>query len=117
VFQREEEALAAVQEAVAAYRRLAEVTPDAFLPNLAHSLNNLSNRLSEVGRREEALAAVQEAVAAYRRLAEVTPDAFLPNLAMSLRVLAQILTDLDREEEAAQVLAEHEGLFDQKTEE
>lgn len=35
------------------YRRLAEQRPDAYLPNLASSLNNLSNRLGELGRREE----------------------------------------------------------------
>ena len=32
-----------------------------FTPDLAVSLNNLANRLSELGRREEALAAAQEA--------------------------------------------------------
>ena len=37
-------------------------TPDAFLPNLAMSLNNQSNRLAELGRREEALAAIELAV-------------------------------------------------------
>ena len=31
-------------------------TPDAFEPDLAMSLNNLANRLAEVGRRDEALA-------------------------------------------------------------
>jgi hypothetical protein len=34
------------------YRRLAAHPPDAFLPDLARSLNNLGNRLSEMGRRE-----------------------------------------------------------------
>jgi hypothetical protein len=35
--------------------------PDVFRPGLAGSLNNLSLRLAELGRREEALAAMQEA--------------------------------------------------------
>ena len=39
------------------YRRLAEARPDAFLPNLAGSLNNLGGDLSRIGRREEAFAA------------------------------------------------------------
>ena len=52
---RREEALAAIEEAVAAYRELARGRPDAFLPDLAMSLNNQSNRLSGLGRREEAL--------------------------------------------------------------
>ena len=43
-------------------RDLARARPEAFTPNLAGSLNNLANRLSDLGRREEALAAAQEAV-------------------------------------------------------
>jgi hypothetical protein len=39
------------------YRGLAAARPDAFLPDLATSLNNQSNRLSELGRREDALLA------------------------------------------------------------
>ncbi|MFI1911248.1 hypothetical protein ACH444_36025, partial [Streptomyces microflavus] len=48
------------------YRTLAEANPDAYLPDLAASLNNLSNRLGGVGRSDEGLAAVQEAVAIRR---------------------------------------------------
>jgi hypothetical protein len=36
--------------------------PDAFLPDLATSLNNQSRRLSELGRREDALAAIKQAL-------------------------------------------------------
>ena len=39
---RREEALAAIEEAAAIYRRLAEARPDAFLPDLAAALNNQS---------------------------------------------------------------------------
>jgi len=42
-----EDALAASQEAVDIRRQLAAARPDAFLPDLAMSLNNLGNRLSE----------------------------------------------------------------------
>ena len=82
-----EEALAATQEAVDISRRLAQTRPDAFLPDLARSLNNLGNSLSGLGRREEALAATQEAVDIRRRLAQTRPDAFLPDLAISLNNL------------------------------
>ena len=78
---RREEALAAIQEAVAIYRELAAARPDAFRPDLASSLNNLSLRLADLGRREEALAAIQEAVAIYRELAAARPDVFRPDLA------------------------------------
>ena len=41
---RREDALAAAQEAVEIHRRLAAERPDAFLPDLATSLNNLGKR-------------------------------------------------------------------------
>ena len=70
---RREEALAAIEEAVAIRRQLAEARPDAFLPDLATSLNNQSACLAELGRREEALAAIEEAVTIYRQLAAGPP--------------------------------------------
>ena len=48
------------EEAVQIYRGLAAANPDAFLPNLASSLNNQSGWLSELGRREDALATIEE---------------------------------------------------------
>jgi hypothetical protein len=48
-------ALTTVVEAVAAYRNLARVDPDTFLPDLATSLNNQAGHLSELGHREDAL--------------------------------------------------------------
>jgi tetratricopeptide (TPR) repeat protein len=81
---RRAEALQATQEAVDLYRRLAAQHPDAFLPYLAASLNNLGAVLSEMGRRAEALQATQEAVETTAGLAAQHPDAFLPDLARSL---------------------------------
>ena len=43
---RREDALAASQEAVTIRRELAAARPDAFRPDLALSLTNLSNRLA-----------------------------------------------------------------------
>lgn len=59
---RREPALDATQEAVDIRRRLAAERPDAFLHDLANSLNNLGRRLSEMERDDEALAAAHEAV-------------------------------------------------------
>ena len=61
--------------------------PDAA-SRLAGSLNNLSVRLADLGRREEALAAIEEAAAIYRELAAARPDAFRPDLARSLNNLS-----------------------------
>ncbi|MFD1502326.1 hypothetical protein [Streptosporangium lutulentum] len=55
---------------------------------LATSLNNLSNRLGELGRREEGLAASTEATETYRRLAETRPEVHQRDLERSLEVLA-----------------------------
>jgi hypothetical protein len=103
---RRAEALQATQEAVDLYRRLAAQHPDAFLPDLAGSLTNLGNALSEMGRRAEALQATQEAVDLYRRLAAQHPDAFLPDLAMSLNNLGNRLSEMGRRAEALQATQE-----------
>ena len=103
---RREEALAAIEEAVQAYRGLAGACPDAFLPALARSLHNQSNRLGDLGRREEALAAIEEAVRIRRRLAGARPDAFLPDLARSLNNQSLMLGELGRWEEALAAIEE-----------
>src|SRR5204862_156701 len=97
---RREEALAAAEEAVKAYRALAQVGPGAFVPGLAMSLNNLGIRLGALGRREEALAAAEEGVNVYRALAQARREAFEPDLAASLNNLGNRLSELGRREEA-----------------
>ncbi len=80
-------------------RSLAAADPDVHGPNLAMALNNLSVRLSELGRREEALAASEESVDAYRPLA-AADSAHAPNLAMALNNLSNRLSELGRRVEA-----------------
>jgi tetratricopeptide (TPR) repeat protein len=75
-------------------------------PELANSLNNLSNRLSDLGWREEALDAIQDAVDIYRGLAESLPEAFRPNLATSLGARGNALKGLGRMDEARASYAE-----------
>ena len=109
-------ALAAIEDAVGHYRELAKVEPDAYLPDLARSLNNLSNQLSDLGRRRAALAAIEEAVAIRRRLAQVAPDAFLPDLALALNNLSNQLSDVGQKEAALAAIEEaverYRGLAD-----
>jgi Trypsin-like peptidase domain/Tetratricopeptide repeat len=95
-----EDALAAAEEAVTLYRRLAEAKPNAFRPGLAIALNNLSVRLPKLDRWDEALTAVEEAVEIRRRLAREDPDAFLSDLASSLINLSSVLAHLRRRAEA-----------------
>ena len=107
-----ESALRATEEAVQIYRKLVAASrPDAFLPHLARSLNNLGASLSELGRREDALEAAQEAVALYRNLAASRPDAFLPELAMSLHNLGASLSELGRREDALEAAREAVALY------
>ncbi|MFC9329606.1 tetratricopeptide repeat protein [Kitasatospora sp. NPDC057015] len=85
---------------VVLYRHQTQAGPDAYRPHLATSLNNLANRLGNLGRLEEALDAAQEAVNAYRELDQTRPDTYRPHLATSLGNLANQLGNLGRFEEA-----------------
>ncbi|MGI4954572.1 MAG: tetratricopeptide repeat protein [Janthinobacterium lividum] len=60
----------------------------------ATALNNLANRLDDLGRWDEALEAAQEAVKLRRALVAVRPDVFAPSLVSSLNVLATSLGSL-----------------------
>jgi tetratricopeptide (TPR) repeat protein len=100
-----QQALTSTEEAVAIWRRLAEVNSATYLPDLAASLGNLGTFLSEVGRRDEALAPAEEAVDLYRRLAEANP-AYLPDLATSLVNLGTFLSAVGRREEALAAIEE-----------
>ncbi|WP_406368172.1 tetratricopeptide repeat protein [Streptomyces sp. NBC_01546] len=93
------------------YRALTEANPDAYLPNLARSLNRLSVRLGAVGQREEALTAVAEAVRIRRALAEADSDAFLPYLAGSVNDLSIALHEAGRGEEALAAIEEAVSQF------
>jgi len=103
---RVEDALDVTKEAVEVYRKLAREHPEAYLPYLAGSSNNLGNRLSELGRREEALEATKEAVEVYRKLVRKHPEAYLPYLATSLNNLGVMLSESGRREEALEAMKE-----------
>jgi tetratricopeptide (TPR) repeat protein len=111
-----DQALPPAQEAVTICRRLAGQNPDAYLPDLAMSLNNLGGFLSEVGRRDEALTAAEEAVTICRRLAGQNPDAHLPHLAMSLNNLGASLSEMECREEALTTAEEASAIYRKLTE-
>ena len=78
----------------------------AFNPDLAKSLNNLSNCLSDLGHREHALMEIQEAVKLYQKLVADRPAAFNPDLTMSLNNLSRCLSDLGHREDALTAIPE-----------
>ena len=67
---------------------------------LALSLNNLSNRLSNVGRKEEALDVIDESIGLYRTLDAAMPGQFGVHLAMSVNNRVVHLSHLKQHEEA-----------------
>jgi len=73
---RREEALAASQEAVDNYRRLAQTRPDAFLPDLAMSLGAFSRALAAAERHGDAAAATHEGLMAIAPFVERHAHAF-----------------------------------------
>ncbi len=78
----------------------AKANPDAFLPDVAMTLNNLANLHSDLNRFEMAEKEYKEALEIRRKLAEANPDAFLPDVAMTLNNLAILHSDLNRFEVA-----------------
>jgi tetratricopeptide (TPR) repeat protein len=112
---RRDDALAAAEHAAGIHRRLAEVNPAAYLPDLAQSLTNFANGLLRVGRREEALAAADEAVELYRRLAGADPT-YRYGLALSLNNIGLMFSEVGRREEALAASNETAELYQRMAE-
>ncbi|NNJ62540.1 MAG: hypothetical protein HKP61_16665 [Dactylosporangium sp.] len=108
---RRPEALEASAEAVTLRRELAAGNRDAYLPDLAMSVNNHAVRLAEAGRRPEALEASAEAVTLRRELAAGNRDAYLPDLAGSVNNHAVALAEAGRRPEALEASAEAVTLY------
>jgi hypothetical protein len=77
--------------------QLAKENPDeSILSEQSRFLNNLANRLGNLGRWEEALQKAQEAVRIDELLAKVRPNEFRSNLSGSLHTLSIGLSELGR---------------------
>ena len=98
-----EEALAAAQEAVENYRRLALIQPETYEVEFADSLRSLGNRLSRLKRYDEALLAAEKSVAIFQRLAAANPASQEQNLAFGLHGLATRLWDTGQRERSLAV--------------
>ena len=88
------------KEALEIQRRLADSNPDAYLPDLAMTLNNIANLQVDLGRYGEAEKNHKEALEIRRRLADSNPDAYLPDLAVTLNNIAVLQVRLGRYGEA-----------------
>ncbi len=78
------------QEALQLCRSLAAKNPEAFLPNMATTLNNLGILHYAQNAFGPALEAYQEALSIYRRLAKASAEDFLPDVAMTLNNFASL---------------------------
>ena len=99
-FNRMHEAVHIYVEALRIYRHLAESNPDAYIPDVATTLNNLAIQQTHLGRYGEAEENILEALRIYRHLAESTPDAYMPDVAGTLNNLANLQKGLGRYGEA-----------------
>ena len=89
--------------------------PDAFLPNLVASLNNLGNRLSALGRREEALDATREAVHFYLTVTRRVPARYLGECRIAARNLVRRLEENERDWRTDPLFAEATALIERFT--
>ncbi|MFD7519480.1 SAV_2336 N-terminal domain-related protein [Streptomyces niveus] len=103
--------LALAESLVLRYRASARRQPGLHRSELASALKNLSQQLSERGRRVEALDTITEAVELYRELAVEHPAAGRPDLARVLNNLAVRLGDAGRQEESLAAITEAVQLF------
>lgn len=92
-------------------RTLAATRPDAFLPDLAMSLNNLGNRQSELGQREAALLSSREAVRLYLGFSRAFPERFLQSLLTATRGLMRDLENAGLPEDQEPLLLEVNALL------
>jgi tetratricopeptide (TPR) repeat protein len=95
---RREDALAAIEEAVAIRRELAAILP-VFRESLAWSLTSLGIRLTEKKDFDAALFADREAVAIYAALLSLDPERYRDPLEGAVRNLVIDLRDLGRGEQ------------------
>lgn len=85
-----QEAAILYEQALQVYRTLAKSNPKTFLPDVAHTLNNLAVLSSAKNEVEKAQREYEEALEIRRTLAKINPEAFLPDLAITLNNLANL---------------------------
>ena len=81
------------EEVLQALRELAQQNPEAYLPDVAASLNNLGILLCDTNDLKQAQDYYEEALQIHRELAQQNPEAYLPDVAASLNNLGVLLRD------------------------
>jgi tetratricopeptide (TPR) repeat protein len=94
------------QEALDTYRQLAKANPQAYLPNVAATLNNLAVLYRATQRLHESEQAFQEALDTYRQLATANPQVYLPGVAGMLNNLAVLAFTQNHLQQAQMLVSE-----------
>ena len=88
------------EEVLEKYRKLAESAPEAYLPDVAMTLNNLGNLHRNIGKHGDAEKEYGEALEIRRKLAASTPEAYLPYVATTLNNLGNLHYDTGKHGDA-----------------
>ena len=94
------------QEVLTTYRQLAQANPQAYLSDVAKTLNNLGLLYSDTQRLSESEQAYQEALAIHRQLAQANPQAYLSDVAMTLNNLGILRLDQGNLQQAQTLIAD-----------
>ena len=99
------------EEALQILRELTKKNPEAYLPDVATSINNLEKLKCKTIDQNKAQHNYEEALRILRKLAQQNPEAYKPDVATSLNNLGVLLCDTndlkkaqDYQEEALQIL-------------
>jgi len=99
------------------FRRLAQERPQAFLPDVAASCNNLGVLLAKMGKWEKARKLFQDALGIYRDLAQEQPQVYLPDVATICNNLGNLLAGMGEREEARKLYQDALGIYRQLAQE
>jgi len=79
------------EEALRMYRSLSEQNPEAYMPSVARTLNNLGALLQATNELQQAQAYYEEALEIRREMSKQSPKAYQSDVAMSLSNLGGVL--------------------------
>ena len=94
------------EEALQICQELAKQNPEAYLSNVAATLNNLGILLSDINELKQAQEYYEEALQICRELAKQNPEAYLPNVAATLDNLGNLLSDINELKQAQEYYEE-----------
>jgi tetratricopeptide (TPR) repeat protein len=99
---RTQEAKQAYEEALQIFREFAQKNPEAYLPDVATTLNDLGVLDRDQKRMEEARKELDETLQIRRELVQKNPEAYLPDVAETLNNMGVLDRKQNRAQEAKQ---------------